>query len=72
MFLCYDAVMKKIIILIVAGVILLIVLGVIVFLPKSPTTAINSFQECADAGYAVQQTFPEVCAVPGGKSFTNN
>ena len=32
---------------------------------------IDSFQACADAGYPVQESYPEVCATPDGKSFTN-
>lgn len=33
---------------------------------------INSFKECAESGYPIQESFPERCSVPGGKTFTNN
>lgn len=41
--------------------------------PVNPPTSqtINSFQACVDAGYPVQQSYPEVCAAPGHGSFTN-
>jgi hypothetical protein len=30
---------------------------------------IQSFDECAAAGYPIQESYPERCTVPGGKSF---
>jgi len=66
---------------VVAVIVLLIggVLGYILAETSSRSTVqpaesmpINSFQECANAGYPVQQSYPEVCSVPGGKSFTND
>ncbi len=33
--------------------------------------SINNFQECADAGYPIQESNPEVCGTPDGRSFTN-
>ncbi len=35
-------------------------------------SGINSFKECADAGYPIQLSYPETCSVPSGKSFTNS
>src|SRR5688572_9662404 len=32
---------------------------------------IDSFEECRDAGYPIQESYPEVCAVPNGKRFPN-
>jgi hypothetical protein len=32
--------------------------------------AIDNYSACA-AKYPVQQSYPEVCSVPGGQSFTN-
>lgn len=32
---------------------------------------ITSFEECADAGNPIQETYPEVCVTPDGKSFVN-
>lgn len=31
---------------------------------------ITSYQECVDAGYPVQESYPEVCVTPDGDSFT--
>lgn len=33
---------------------------------------ITTFQECADAGYPVMESFPEQCKTPDGKTFTND
>lgn len=33
---------------------------------------INSFKECAESGYPIQESYPERCSVPGGRTFTNN
>jgi len=32
--------------------------------------AITSYDECVAAGYPVMESYPEQCAVPGGKTFT--
>lgn len=37
--------------------------------PKA--SGITTFQECADAGFAVQMSYPEVCVTSDGASFTN-
>lgn len=39
--------------------------------PAQPTQTIDSFDACVDAGYPVQESYPEVCAAPGQGSFTN-
>lgn len=31
---------------------------------------VNSFEECVNAGYPVQESFPRKCSVPKGPSFT--
>lgn len=33
-------------------------------------TAVTSFQQCADAGYPVQESYPRKCITPEGQSFT--
>lgn len=33
---------------------------------------INTFEQCRDAGYPVQESFPERCVLPDGRSFTNS
>lgn len=43
----------------------------IYFAYYASTKAIGSFAECAAAGYPIQESYPEVCRVPGGSSFTN-
>lgn len=35
------------------------------------TTTIDSFEECKAAGYPIMLSYPEQCAVPGGKTYTN-
>lgn len=55
--------------------IVLVIIGLFV-LPKinSDTTPIEpvvtNFDECVDAGYPVQESYPPVCVTPGGASFT--
>jgi hypothetical protein len=39
-------------------------------LTKVPTS-INSYAECAAAGYPIQESYPEQCRTPDGKLFTN-
>lgn len=36
--------------------------------PASPTT-INSFQDCATAGYPIMESYPEQCRTPDGRTF---
>lgn len=31
---------------------------------------ISSFEECAEAGYPIMESYPERCSVPGGATFT--
>jgi hypothetical protein len=37
---------------------------------KAQRNTINSFEECAAAGYPVQESYPGVCRTPDGRSFT--
>lgn len=32
---------------------------------------VDSFADCKDKGYPIQESYPEVCRTPSGKSFTN-
>jgi hypothetical protein len=32
---------------------------------------ITTFKECADAGYPIQESYPEQCSTPDGRSFVN-
>ena len=33
---------------------------------------INSFEECANAGYPVKMTYPEICSLPDGRTFSKS
>lgn len=66
--------MKKIIIII--GIMLL---GAILYFAtqrkiETPpdVRSISSFEECTAAGYAIQESYPERCTTPGGKTFTRD
>ena len=52
-------------------VILLAGFAIVTQVQKINSPSIDSYKQCADAGYAISQSFPETCSVPGGKSFTN-
>ena len=39
-------------------------------LPENKVKNINSFEECAKAGYPVMQTYPRQCKLPDGRNFT--
>ena len=60
--------------LIVISVLIVVVVAAFIaavnLLPHE-SSSINSYKECTEAGYPVQTSFPEVCSVPGGKSFPN-
>lgn len=52
-----------------------VVLGAYVLLKKreeKPATRINSFVECAEAGYPVEETYPARCRLPDGRVFTQD
>jgi hypothetical protein len=37
-----------------------------------PVPTISSFEQCAQAGYPVLESYPRQCRVPGGQTFTEN
>lgn len=50
-----------------------IVVSVALYAQSSPSNGneiIDSFEECASAGYPIMESYPEQCAVPGGGTFT--
>ncbi|MDH5532900.1 MAG: hypothetical protein OEX81_00535 [Candidatus Pacebacteria bacterium] len=55
---------------------LIIIIGILsysLFKTKSASIAdINSFEECAAAGYPILEIYPEQCNTPDGKNFVNN
>lgn len=55
----------------VAATALVAYAAVQVFTGSASPSTINSFDECAAAGYPIQDSYPERCTVPGGGTFTN-
>ncbi len=41
-------------------------------LSQKAAIEITSYQQCVDAGYPIQESFPERCSVPGGGTFVRN
>ncbi len=60
---------SRLIVLLIAVV---VIISVAAFLRQSPgsTSAINNFNECAQAGYPIMESYPRQCATPDGQSFT--
>jgi hypothetical protein len=40
--------------------------------PSPPDDGIDSFEDCARAGYPIAESYPEQCFTPDGKSFTRS
>jgi hypothetical protein len=56
----------------VLAIAFLALLAVVVWQMKDrKAVQVNSYKDCVDAGYPVQESFPEVCRAPDGRSFTN-
>lgn len=65
--------MKKV--FIIGAIVLLILVGAFVMqeiLKQQKIAKINSFDECAAAGFPILTSYPEQCKVPNGKSFTQD
>jgi len=43
-----------------------------VYQSKKPTIVINNFDDCASAGNAILESYPEQCRTADGRSFTKN
>lgn len=56
-------------------VVLVIIAGLLLALSniakQNRVLSVNSFAECAAAGYPIMESYPERCATPDGRSFTN-
>ncbi len=39
---------------------------------QKPATAINSFEECAVAGFPIMESYPEQCRTPDGRTFVHD
>lgn len=61
--------MKKLIWLAAIPVVFVIFMAWYIAGEKS-ASSIDSFEECAAAGYPIMESYPEQCAVPGGQTFT--
>jgi hypothetical protein len=68
-----ELLFSKVVLVVLALVGLLVVVWVAWGLPDNKEADINSFEECAAAGHPIQDSYPEVCAVPGadGQRFVN-
>lgn len=66
-----ELIFSKVFLLVLLVLALLFVVWAAWILPKNRESTIDSFEECVDAGYPVQESYPEVCAVPNGKRFPN-
>ncbi|MCP4647952.1 MAG: hypothetical protein GY852_09520 [bacterium] len=62
--------MKLYILLMLASVLLLSGCTIQESPAPEPPVEINSFDECAAAGYPIMESYPRQCAVPGGETFT--
>jgi hypothetical protein len=45
--------------------------GFVLGYTQGQASNINTYEECVAAGHPVQESYPEVCATPDGKRFTN-
>lgn len=61
---------QLILILVFAVLLILTVASVIYFKNQRKIKSINSFEECAAAGYPILESYPEQCMTPDGRSFT--
>jgi len=62
-------------IIVIIGVVILVgIAGYFIIDPQvffqKPMEEINSFEECAAAGYPIMESYPEQCRTPDGQSFT--
>ena len=48
----------------------IVIFGFIFWQNSQRIASISTFQECADAGNPIMETFPEQCVTPDGRSFT--
>ncbi len=67
--------MKAIKIFVAAGAIAIILLLTILLFVQSPREKleiVKDFGSCAEAGYPVIQSSPQICKTPDGRTFTKN
>jgi hypothetical protein len=58
----------------IGAVVFLVLIGLWLWPRPQPAAikSINNFNDCIDAGYPVQESFPPVCSTPDGRSFTKD
>ncbi|MDQ3015025.1 MAG: GerMN domain-containing protein [bacterium] len=64
--------MKKTIIYFIIAVLIIIGLGVTWKLTRTATSIVTNFEQCIAAGNSVQESYPERCTTPDGKTFTRD
>lgn len=54
------------------GIVLSVVLitGYYIFQSQTAKMNITNFEQCADAGYPIQESYPARCVTPDGQAFT--
>lgn len=65
---------SRLVIGIIVGVIVIGAVAAVLwwnFVPRSSTSTINSYEDCAAAGNPIMESYPEQCAA-GGKTFTRD
>lgn len=64
--------MKKALTSIVIAVLVIIGFGIAWKLTQNSPPVVTNFEQCATAGYSVQESYPERCTTPDGKTFTRD
>ncbi len=54
------------------GLLLLAVIGLLIWVTPKPKRVITNFDQCASAGYPIQDSYPAVCRTPDGRSFVQS
>jgi hypothetical protein len=55
----------------IAGAIMVVVLIAIIVGLRSRPAEVDGYGDCRNAGYPVEESYPEVCRTPDGRRFTN-
>lgn len=53
-------------------IIILAIFGFLYFKESRHVSTINSFEDCADNGYPIMESYPRQCMTPDGRSFTED
>jgi len=64
--------MKKILIYILIAALIIVGLAAAWKLTRSTAPIVTNFEQCVSAGYPVQESYPERCTTPEGKTFTRD